>query len=105
MMRSLVVALAAVGLATLTPRRATTGIYLIGDSTMADKPSPENNPERGWGQLLQQYLDERAIAHNHALNGRSTKSFIDEGRWAAVLGQLTLGDYVFIQFGHNDEKD
>jgi pectinesterase len=78
-------------------------VFLIGDSTMADKPL-EDNPERGWGQLLPMFFDESVVVRNHAMNGRSTKSFIDEGRWEAVLNALRVGDWVFIQFGHNDEK-
>ena len=80
-------------------------IHLIGDSTMADKPgSPEENPERGWGQLLPEFFEESIEIHNYAVNGRSTRSFIDEGRWDEVLQALRPGDYVFIQFGHNDQK-
>ncbi len=78
-------------------------LFLIGDSTMADKPL-NDNPERGWGQLLPAFFGESLTIKNHAMNGRSTKSFIDEGRWDAVLKQLRAGDWVFIQFGHNDEK-
>ncbi|MCB9333196.1 MAG: hypothetical protein H6574_19180 [Lewinellaceae bacterium] len=65
----------------------------------------EENPERGWGQLLPEYFEETLTIKNHAVNGRSTRSFIDEGRWAAVLDALQPGDYVFIQFGHNDQKE
>ncbi|MBK7870310.1 MAG: GDSL family lipase [Saprospiraceae bacterium] len=78
-------------------------IFLIGDSTMADKPL-EENPERGWGQLLPTYFTESVEIHNHAKNGRSTKSFRDEGLWEEVEKQLKPGDWVFIQFGHNDSK-
>lgn len=78
-------------------------IYTIGDSTMADKKS-DVFPETGWGQVLPEYFDNQVIIHNHAVNGRSTKSFIDEGKWEEVLNVLSPGDYVFIQFGHNDEK-
>lgn len=78
---------------------------MIGDSTMANKPVDNDNPERGWGQMLQSLLDpEFVCVENHAMNGRSSQSFIDEGRWAAVLQRIKPGDYVFIQFGHNDEK-
>ncbi|MEZ4829886.1 MAG: rhamnogalacturonan acetylesterase [Bacteroidia bacterium] len=81
-------------------------VFMIGDSTMADKPgTPEENPERGWGQLLPVFFNENVAVHNHAVNGRSTLSFINEGRWEAVLQELKSGDYVFIQFGHNDQKD
>lgn len=78
-------------------------IYTIGDSTMANK-KPEVYPETGWGQQLQNYFDSKVKISNHAVNGRSSKSFIDEGRWDAVRDSLKKGDYVFIQFGHNDEK-
>jgi pectin methylesterase-like acyl-CoA thioesterase/lysophospholipase L1-like esterase len=78
-------------------------IFMIGDSTMADKPLADN-PERGWGQLLPTFFGAQIAIKNHAMNGRSTKSFIDEGRWDPVLQQLRQGDWVFIQFGHNDEK-
>ena len=79
-------------------------LFLIGDSTMADKPDPDRNPERGWGQMLPRFLDGGVTVRNHAVNGRSSKSFIDEGKWDAVLAQLRPGDYVLIQFGHNDYK-
>jgi DNA sulfur modification protein DndE len=78
-------------------------IFLIGDSTMANKPL-EDNPERGWGQMLPQFFNDRVEINNHAKNGRSTKSFIDQGLWQAVLDSLKPGDYVMIQFGHNDQK-
>jgi lysophospholipase L1-like esterase len=79
-------------------------IHLIGDSTMADKPLIPANPERGWGQLLPMYFQDGVRIENHAVNGRSTKSFIDQGRWATITNRLRLGDFVIIQFGHNDEK-
>lgn len=79
-------------------------IFMIGDSTMADKNLTGGNPERGWGQMLPGYLSEEVKVENHAMNGRSSKSFIDEGRWDKVLASIKKGDYVFIQFGHNDEK-
>ncbi len=78
-------------------------VYMIGDSTMADKPLADN-PERGWGQLFPAYFNDKVLIENHAVNGRSTKSFIDQGRWKEVYNKLNKGDYVFIQFGHNDEK-
>lgn len=78
-------------------------IYTIGDSTMADK-KPEVNPETGWCQHLADFFDEQVTVKNHAVNGRSSKSFIDEGRWQTVRDSLQPGDVVFIQFGHNDQK-
>lgn len=79
-------------------------LYLIGDSTMADKKDPDVNPEHGWGQMLPELMTSEIKVENHAVNGRSSRSFIDEGRWKAVKDKLRKGDYVFIQFGHNDEK-
>ena len=78
-------------------------IHLVGDSTMADKPKLEL-PERGWGQLFRERVLPTARVENHAVNGRSTKSFIDEGRWQKVLDSLRPGDWIIIQFGHNDQK-
>ena len=79
-------------------------VFMIGDSTMADKDTTGGKQERGWGMVLQQYFDNHVVVDNHAVNGRSSKSFIGEGRWDKVLAKIKPGDYVFIQFGHNDEK-
>jgi len=79
-------------------------IYTIGDSTMANKPQPEKNPERGWAQMLPPYFDESVTIVNKAVNGRSTRSFLKENRWDSIYQKLQKGDYVFIQFGHNDGK-
>jgi lysophospholipase L1-like esterase len=79
-------------------------IFMAGDSTMANKPLNPSQPERGWGQILPLYLKEGVRVENFAVNGRSSKSFRDEGRWQPILDQLRAGDYVIIQFGHNDEK-
>ncbi len=79
-------------------------IYTIGDSTMANKKA-KVYPETGWCQVLNQYFDKTVTIKNHAVNGRSSKSFIDEGRWQWVLDSLQEGDFVFIQFGHNDQKE
>ena len=78
-------------------------VFTIGDSTMANKKA-EVAPETGWCQAFPTFVDETVVIKNRAVNGRSTKSFITEGRWKAVLDSLQSGDYVFIQFGHNDQK-
>lgn len=79
-------------------------VYLAGDSTMAQK-ADDKRPETGWGERLQSHFDERRVkVDNHAQNGRSTKNFIAEGRWQKIVDSLKKGDYVFIEFGHNDEK-
>ncbi len=87
-----------------TDTRDTITVFMIGDSTMANKPLEGDNPERGWGQMLSGFLTEDVIVDNHARNGRSSKSFINEGLWKKVVDKIQPGDYVFIQFGHNDEK-
>jgi lysophospholipase L1-like esterase len=79
-------------------------LHLVGDSTMADKPASPPNLEHGWGQLLRTLVAEPARIVNHAVNGRSTKNFRDEGRWAHLLTQVERGDTVLIQFGHNDAR-
>ena len=86
-----------------TTEKVTT-IFMIGDSTMANKDTTNGKQERGWGQVLGCYFDENIRVDNHAVNGRSSKSFINEGRWDKVLQLMKPGDYVIIQFGHNDEK-
>ncbi len=77
-------------------------IYLVGDSTCAEKDA-DAFPEMGWGVPFVTFFNDQVRVENHAKNGRSTKSFIEEGRWEAVMNTLKAGDYVFIQFGHNDE--
>lgn len=78
-------------------------IHLAGDSTMAEKTA-ERRPETGWGEALQQYFSEEHIRiENYAKGGRSTRTFIEEGRWQSLIERVRAGDYVVIQFGHNDE--
>ena len=83
---------------------SSTTIHLMGDSTMADKDLSGGNPERGWGMLFRNFVDDEYRVVNYAQNGRSTKSFIDKGNWDRVRANLKEGDWVFIQFGHNDAK-
>ena len=79
-------------------------IFLAGDSTMAAK-LPEKRPETGWGEMLGQHFRPGKVAiENRAANGRSTKTFISEGRWQGIIDDLQKGDHVFIQFGHNDSS-
>src|SRR3954471_1325300 len=88
--------------ATQHPHRI--AIHLAGDSTMAPKLD-EKRPETGWGEMLPAFFDTtRVRIVNHARNGRSTRTFIEEGRWQEIVDSLHTGDYVFIQFGHNDES-
>ena len=99
----LFLALALLLLMSAVPEKTTT-IFIIGDSTAANKDISGGKQERGWGMVLQSYFDDNIVVNNHAVNGRSSKSFIDEGRWDKVLDLMKPGDYVIIQFGHNDEK-
>jgi len=79
-------------------------IYLAGDSTMAQK-LPEKRPETGWGEALGSFFHENSVRiDNRAKNGRSTRTFISEGLWQGIIDSLHKGDFVFIQFGHNDES-
>jgi len=80
-------------------------IRSIGDSTMATKKLDGQNPERGWCHVLPGFFTEDVVVDNHAVNGRSTKTFLSEGRWDVVMDSIRPGDYVFIQFGHNDASD
>ena len=79
-----------------------TTVHLIGDSTMADKAAGER-PETGWGTPFSERFDGSVTVENHARNGRSTRTFLEEGRWQPVVRSLAENDYVFVQFGHNDE--
>ena len=76
-------------------------IYLIGDSTVDDN----QEPFRGWGWALPRFVREGVSVRNHALSGRSTRSFLNEGLFAPVQAAMRPGDLLMIQFGHNDEKD
>lgn len=104
LLSSLLVALALPALTVAQVPADTVTVFMIGDSTMADKPLDKENQERGWGQMLPIYFEGPLKVDNHAVNGRSSKSFINEGRWDVVREKIRPGDYVIIQFGHNDEK-
>ena len=76
-------------------------VFIIGDSTVEDNTPPF----RGWGWALPGYLRDGVEVKNHALSGRSSRSFWEEGLFAPVEKEMKAGDYLLIQFGHNDEKD
>ncbi|WP_200301378.1 rhamnogalacturonan acetylesterase [Streptomyces adelaidensis] len=78
-------------------------LFIAGDSTAAQKYAAAA-PETGWGTALAFFLENRLGVSNHAVNGRSSKSFIDEGRLDVVLDAIRPGDFLVIQFGHNDSK-
>jgi DNA sulfur modification protein DndE len=101
-MKKKVIILAAAAIATANLMAAPT-IWLIGDSTVASY-SKHFEPLAGWGQLLHVYCKPGIEVKNHAKSGRSTKSFIAEKRWDTVIAGLEKGDFLLIQFGHNDQK-
>src|SRR5688572_20207144 len=104
MLRPLRLILPVVLLLLLGARAQPITVWLAGDSTMAQK-QPDKRPETGWGEALQPCFDSTEVRiANRAMNGRSTRSFVAEGRWRAIVDSLKPGDYVFVQFGHNDEK-
>jgi lysophospholipase L1-like esterase len=80
-----------------------TKIFLAGDSTMSVKET-KAYPETGWGMPFVHFFDSTIAVDNRAKNGRSTRTFISEGLWDKLINDVSAGDYVFIQFGHNDES-
>lgn len=77
-------------------------VYMIGDSTMCLYPTRQL-PINGWGMPFANYFDASVTIDNRAKGGRSTRTFLEENRWKPIADSLNVGDYVFIQFGHNDE--
>lgn len=78
-------------------------LYIIGDSTVRNGDGKGTNQQWGWGSLLAPFFDTNAISiRNHAIGGRSSRTFINEGRWQRILDELKPGDFVLMQFGHND---
>lgn len=93
-------------------------IFMAGDSTMANKvltktvtdsitgeKHTELFPERGWGMVLPNFFTENIVIKNYAKNGRSTRTFIEEGLWDSINSGIRQGDFVVIQFGHNDASE
>ncbi len=79
-------------------------LYVIGDSTAAAYPA-DRAPLTGWAQVFQSCFDSNCVVvDDRARSGRSSKSFYEEGAWTPIRDALKPGDYVFIQFGHNDQK-
>lgn len=79
-----------------------TTLFLCGNSTVVDQ---EPEPWASWGQMIPRWWDEHISIANYAESGERTTSFIAENRWAKVMSMAKAGDYIFIEFGHNDEKD
>ncbi|HEY1022470.1 MAG TPA: rhamnogalacturonan acetylesterase [Flavisolibacter sp.] len=78
-------------------------LYIIGDSTVRNGSGTGQNQQWGWGSFIADHFDTTRISiANHAIGGRSSRTFLTEGRWDKILQDLEKGDYVIMQFGHND---
>ncbi|HEY4064546.1 MAG TPA: rhamnogalacturonan acetylesterase [Puia sp.] len=96
-MRSLSIVIALASFVLLAQHRPT--LYIIGDSTVRNP----NRPQCGWGEVIGELFDTTRISvSNQAMAGRSTRTFLKEGRWDRVMATLQPGDYVIMQFGHNE---
>ena len=89
-------------IALLSFQKKNISVWMAGDSTMSIK-QVKAYPETGWGMPFSYFFDSTVKVENRAKNGRSTKTFISEKLWQGIIDNLQEGDYVFIQFGHNDE--
>ena len=77
--------------------------YIIGDSTVKNGDGTGKNNQMGWGTVVTPFFNTTSIdVRNHAIGGRSSRTFITDGRWNTILVALMKGDYVIMQFGHND---
>lgn len=86
----------------IVPAAKALTVYLAGDSTVTDQP---NEPWCGWGQMLPSFFESGIAVANHAESGRALYSFRYEKRFEKILSTIQRGDYLFIQFGHNDQKN
>lgn len=86
----------------IEPVEDVTTVYLCGDSTVCDQYNP---PFSAWAQKLPWFFDDKVSVANYAFSGATTTSFINTKKFKKIVGNLKPGDYVFIEFGHNDEKD
>ncbi|MGF2412851.1 MAG: rhamnogalacturonan acetylesterase, partial [Ferruginibacter sp.] len=84
------------------PPKKNIKLYLIGDSTMCEYET-NRAPLTGWGMPFKYFFDSTVKIDNRAKGGRSTRTFISENRWQPIADSLHEGDYVLMQFGHNDE--
>ena len=87
----------------LTLKKEKPVFYIIGDSTVKNGDGTGKNNQMGWGTVITPFFDTTKISvRNHAIGGRSSRTFVTEGRWDKILETLKKGDYVIMQFGHND---
>jgi rhamnogalacturonan acetylesterase len=91
------------GIVSFTVMQTKPVFYIIGDSTVRNGDGSGKNGQWGWGSFMAGYFDTTKISvQNHAIGGRSSRTFITEGRWEKIFANLKKGDYVIMQFGHND---
>ncbi len=86
----------------IEPAKDVTTVFLCGNSTVVDQ---ENEPWASWGQMITRWFDDKVVMANYAESGLSCTSFLAQGRLDKILTQLKKGDYVIVEFGHNDEKE
>lgn len=103
-MKKILIAITALfAMAFALPGKRKIKIFMAGDSTMSIKET-RAYPETGWGMPFTYFWDSTVTVVNRAKNGRSTKTFLSEGLWKSIYDEAGEGDYIFIQFGHNDES-
>ncbi|MEQ1798137.1 MAG: SGNH/GDSL hydrolase family protein, partial [Lacibacter sp.] len=91
------------GILSFTMMQSKPVFYIIGDSTVRNGDGTGRNGQWGWGSFIADYFDTAKISiSNQAIGGRSSRTFITEGRWDKIMATLKKGDYVIMQFGHND---
>lgn len=99
----LLIATFAIGTSFTILRKQKPVLYIIGDSTVRNGDGTGKNQQWGWGSFMNDHFDTNKLSiRNHAIGGRSSRTFITEGRWDRILAVLKKGDYVIMQFGHND---
>lgn len=97
------VLLLTIGLATIAFKGRKPTLYIIGDSTVKNGDGKSTNQLQGWGSFMAPYFDTTKIAvENDAIGGRSSRTFLTDGRWDKIMATLQPGDFVIMQFGHND---
>ena len=103
LVKSTLLLIAVAGMSFIIWQQQKPTLYIIGDSTVRNGDGSGSNLQWGWGSLIAPYFDTTTISvRNHAIGGRSSRTFINEGRWQRILDELKPGDFVIMQFGHND---
>ena len=92
-----------IALLAFIPNKHKPVFYIIGDSTVKNGDGKNSNQLQGWGSFIDTFFDTTKITiSNQAIGGRSSRTFLTDGRWDKILATLQKGDYVIMQFGHND---